>query len=83
MIEDEVLLISIGDKDSDKDIREVINNENLISEIDKPLDKILDFDPIIEVNKEENNELDPNLEKERINQLKEEGKLMMLRKRKE
>ncbi len=76
-IEDEVLLISIGDKDSDKDIREVINNENLISEIDKPLlDKILDFDPIIEVNKEENNELDPNLEKERINQLKEEGKLI-------
>ena len=76
-IEDEVLLISIGDKDSDKDIREVINNENLIREIDKPLlDKILDFDPIIEVNKEENNELDPNLEKERINQLKEEGKLI-------
>ena len=76
-IEDEVLLISIGDKDSDKDIREVINNENLIREIDKPLlDKILDFDPIIGVNKEENNELDPNLEKERINQLKEEGKLI-------
>ena len=76
-IEDEVLLISIGDKDSDKDIREVINNENSIREIEKPLlDKILDFDPIIEVNKEENNELDPNLEKERINQLKEEGKLI-------
>ncbi len=76
-IEDEVLLISIGDKDSDKDIREVINNENSIRKIEKPLlDKILDFDPIIEVNKEENNELDPNLEKERINQLKEEGKLI-------
>ena len=76
-IEDEVLLISIGDKDSDKDIREVINNENSISEIEKPLlDKILDFDPIIEVNKEENNVLDPNLEKERIDQLKEEEKLI-------
>ena len=76
-IEDEVLLISIGDKDSDKDIREVINNENSIREIEKPLlDKILDFDPILEVNKEENNELDPNAEKERINQLKEEGKLL-------
>ena len=55
----------------------MINNENSIREIEKPLlDKILDFDPIIEVNKEENNELDPNLEKERINQLKEEGKLI-------
>ena len=76
-IEDEVLLISIGDKDSDKDIREVINNENSIREIEKPLlDKILDFDPIIEVNKEENNELDPNAEKERIDKLKEEGKLI-------
>tara|TARA_B100001559_G_scaffold45773_1_gene34340 strand:- start:212 stop:1105 length:894 start_codon:yes stop_codon:yes gene_type:complete len=76
-IEDEVLLISIGDKDSDKDIREMINNENSIREIEKPLlDKILDFDTIIEVNKEENDELDPNVEKERINQLKEEGKLI-------
>lgn len=76
-IEDEVLLISIGDKDSDTDIREVINDENSIREIEKPLlDKILDFDTIIEVNKEENDELDPNVEKERINQLKEEGKLI-------
>tara|TARA_B100000686_G_scaffold291698_1_gene319917 strand:+ start:2720 stop:3607 length:888 start_codon:yes stop_codon:yes gene_type:complete len=76
-IEDEVLLISIGDKDSDKDIREVINDENSIREIKKPLlDKILDFDPILEVTKEENNELDPNAEKERIDKLKEEGKLI-------
>tara|TARA_Y100001960_G_scaffold34399_2_gene31041 strand:- start:4188 stop:5075 length:888 start_codon:yes stop_codon:yes gene_type:complete len=76
-IEDEVLLISIGDKDSDKDIREVINDENSIREIEKPLlDKILDFDPILEVTKEENNELDPNAEKERIDKLKEEGKLI-------
>ena len=76
-IEDEVLLISIGDKDSDKDIREVINDENSIREIEKPLlDKILDFDPILEVNKEEDNELDPNAEKERIDSLKEEGKLI-------
>tara|TARA_B100000676_G_scaffold42206_1_gene40262 strand:- start:41 stop:928 length:888 start_codon:yes stop_codon:yes gene_type:complete len=76
-IEDEVLLISIGDKDSDTDIREVINDENSIREIEKPLlDKILDFDPILEVNKEENNELDPNAEKERIDKLKEEGKLI-------
>ena len=76
-IEDEVLLISIGDKDSDTDIRKVINDENSIREIEKPLlDKILDFDPILEVNKEENNELDPNAEKERIDKLKEEGKLI-------
>ena len=70
------MLISIGDKDSDTDIREVINDENSIRKIEKPLlDKILDFDPILEVNKEENNELDPNAEKERID-LKEEGKLI-------
>ena len=76
-IEDEVLLISIGDKDSDTDIREVINDENSIRKIEKPLlDKILDFDPILEVNKEEDNELDPNAEKERIDSLKEEGKLI-------
>ena len=76
-IEDEVLLISIGDKDTDKNIREVINDENSIRKIEKPLlDKILDFDPILDVKKEENNELDPNAEKERINQLKEEGELI-------
>ena len=76
-IEDEVLLISIGDKDSDKNIREVINEENLISEIEKPLlDKILDFDPILDAKKEENSALDPNAEKDRINQLKEERKLI-------
>jgi len=76
-IEDEVLLISIGDKDTDKDIREVINDENSISKIEKPLlDKILDLEPIIEVKTEDNNELDPNAEKERIKQLKEEGKLI-------
>ena len=55
----------------------MINDENSIREIEKPLlDKILDFDPILNVNKEENNELDPNAEKERIDQLKEEGKLI-------
>ena len=76
-IEDEVLLISIGDKDSDTDIREVINDENSIRKIEKPLlDKILDFDAILEVNKEENNELDPNAEKERIDSLKEEETLI-------
>ena len=82
-IEDEVLLISIGEKDIDQNIREVINNENSISEIEKPLlDKILDFEPIIEVKAEENNELDPNAEKERINQLKVEGKLIDSKKEK-
>lgn len=76
-IEDEVLLISIGDKEIDEDIRHVINTDNDISEIDKPLlDKILDFDRILEIKSEEDTKIDPNAEKERIDQLKLEGKLI-------
>ena len=39
--------------------------------------QILDFDPILDVKKEENNVIDPNAEKYRINQLKEEEKLII------
>jgi hypothetical protein len=74
-IGDEVLLITLGDKDTDKDIRKIINKENSISEIEKPLlDKILDFEPILTVQSETDNELDPEAEKERIDKLKEEDK---------
>ena len=76
-IEDEVLLISIGEQDIDKNIRQVINDENNISEIDKTLlDKILNFEPILEVKTEESDELDPIAEKKRIQQLKEESKII-------
>ena len=71
-IGDEVLLISIGDKDSEEDIRKVINNENSISEIEKPLlDKILDFEPVFEVDKKDNI-IDAEEEKKRIEDLKSE-----------
>ena len=71
-IGDEVLLISVGDKDSEEDIRKVINNENSISEVEKPLlDKILDFEPIFEVEKKESI-IDADEEKKRIEDLKSE-----------
>lgn len=76
-IEDEVLLISIGEKDIDMNIRQVINDENNISEIDESLlDKILNFEPIFDGKEKENNELDPNAEKERLNELKEEEEII-------
>ena len=71
-IGDEVLLISIGDKDSEEDIRKVINNENSISEIEKPLlDKILDFEPVFELDKKDKI-IDAEEEKKRIEDLKSE-----------
>jgi len=71
-IGDEVLLISIGEKDTEKDIRKVINNENSISEVEKPLlDKILDFEPIFEGEKKESI-IDADEEKKRIEDLKSE-----------
>ena len=73
-IGDEVLLISIGEKETEKDIRKAINNENSISEVKKPLlDKILDFEPIFEVEKKESI-IDPDEEKKRIEDLKSELK---------
>jgi len=73
-LSDEILLISVGEKDSDKNIRKIINEENSIQEVEKSLlDKILDFDLIFEVqDKEESHEI--NAEKERIDMLKDEDK---------
>ncbi len=73
-IGDEVLLISIGEKDTEKDIRKVINNENSISEVKKPLlDKILDFEPIFEGEKKESI-INAEEEKKRIEDSKSELK---------
>ena len=73
-VSDEILLIAVGEKDSDKNIRKIINEENSIQEVEKSLlDKILDFDLIFEVqDKEESHEI--NAEKERIDMLKDEDK---------
>ncbi len=71
-IGDEVLLITLGDKEIEKDIRKKINNENSILEVEKPLlDKIIDFDPIFEKPKEDK-VINAEEEKKRIEELRSE-----------
>jgi len=73
-LSDEILLISVGEKDSDRNIRKIINEENSIQEVEKSLlDQILDFDKIFEV-QDESNEINAKKEKERIDILKDEDK---------
>ena len=76
-ISDEILLIAVGEKTSDKNIRKVINEENSIEEVDKSIiEQILDFDPLFEVIKKEEEEINPQEEKERIEKLTKEGKII-------
>ena len=76
-ISDEILLIAVGEKTSDKNIRKVINEENSIEEVDKStIEKILDFDTVFEVkNNEVEKIINPQEEKERIEKLTKEGKI--------
>ena len=76
-LSDEVLLIAIGEKESEKNIRQIINEENSIQEVDKSiLDKILDFERVFEVKKNEEDTISAKEEKERIEKLVEEGKII-------
>lgn len=76
-ISDEILLIAMDEKTSNKNIRKIINEENSIQEIDKStIDKILDFDLLFEVIKKEEEKINPQVEKERIEKLKKEGKII-------
>jgi len=77
-LSDEILLIAVGEKTLDKNIRKIINEENSIQEVDKSIiDQILDFDPLFEVKKkEEAKEINPQEEKERIEKLTKEGKII-------
>ena len=76
-ISDEILLIAVGEKTSDKNIRKIINEENSIEEVDKSImEQILDFDPLFEVIKKEEEEINPQEEKERIEKLTKEGKII-------
>ena len=76
-ISDEILLIAVGEKTSDKNIRKIINGENSIEEVDKSImEQILDFDPLFEVIKKEEEEINPQEEKERIEKLTKEGKII-------
>ena len=77
-LSDEILLIAVGEKTLDKNIRKIINEENSIQEVDKSIiDQILDFDSLFEVKKkEEAKEINPQEEKERIEKLTKEGKII-------
>ena len=76
-ISDEILLIAVGEKTSDKNIRKIINEDNSIEEVDKSImEQILDFDPLFEVVKKEEEEINPQEEKERIEKLTKEGKII-------
>ena len=72
-----MLLIAVREKESEKNIRKIINEENSIQEVDKSiLDKILDFERVFEVKKNEEDTINAKEEKERIEKLEEEGKII-------
>ena len=77
-LSDEILLIAVGEKETKINIRKIINDENSIEVLDKSIiDKILDFDSVFETkNNEQSGEIDPSKEKERIEKLKKEGKIV-------
>ena len=77
-ISDEILLIAVGEKDSEKNIRKIINEENSIEVVDKSvIDKILDFESVFDVEADERSEeIDPTKERERIEKLKKAGQII-------
>ena len=75
-LSDEMLLISLGEKEIEKNIRKIINDENSIQEVDKSLlDKIINFEPIFEGEKNKESEIINAVEeKKRIEDLKSDIK---------
>lgn len=73
-LNDEILLIAVGEKKIEQNIRKIINKENSIQEVDKSLlDKIINFEPIFEVEEDKKYEtLNAEEEKKRIEDLKSE-----------
>ena len=73
-LNDEILLIAVGEKKIEQNIRKIINKENSIQEVDKSLlDKIINFEPIFEVGEDKKYEtLNAEEEKKRIEDLKSE-----------
>ena len=73
-INDELLLMAVGEDKIDRNIRETIDKENSLKEVDKStLDKILDFEPIFE-EEEKEKVINAEEEKKRLEQLKAEIK---------
>ena len=77
-LSDEILLIAIGEKNTEKNIRKTLNEDNSIEEVDKSIiDKILDFDITQKVKVNDGKEeIDAEKEKERIEKLEKEGKII-------
>lgn len=73
-LNDEILLIAVGEKKIEQNIRKIINKENSIQEVDKSLlDKIINFEPIFEVEEDkESQNINAEEEKKRIEDLKSE-----------
>ena len=77
-LSDEILLIEVGEKETKINIRKIIIDENSIAEVDKSIiDKILDFDAVFELkDNKQSAEINPVEEKERIEKLQKEGKII-------
>ena len=77
-LSDEILLIEVGEKETKANIRKIINDENSIEEVDKSIiDKILNFEAVFEEKSNDQlEEIDPAKEKERIEKLEKEGKII-------
>ena len=75
-LNDEILLIAVGEKKIEQNIRKIINKENSIQEVDKSLlDKIINFEPIFEGKKnKESKIINAEEEKKRIEDLKSDIK---------
>ena len=73
-LNDEILLIAVGEKKIEQNIRKIINKENSIQEVDKSLlDKIINFEPIFKVEEDKKYEtINAEEEKKRIEDLKSE-----------
>jgi len=71
-INDEILLMTVGKNEVDQNIREVIDDENALRDVEKStLDKILDFDRILD-SEEKGNSINAEEEKKRLQALKSE-----------
>ena len=77
-LSDEILLIAVGEKEIKENIRKIINDENSIETVDKSiLDKLLNFENVFEIKADEQTgEINPENEKERIEKLEKEGKII-------
>jgi len=77
-LSDELLLIAVGEKEIESNIRKIINDQNSIETLDKSfIDQILDFDTPFDAKVNEGAiEINPVEEKERIEKLKKEGNII-------